>query len=128
MKRKNILIINGKLPNLNDYTKACRAQGKKGYLAGSQMKRTAENRIKKCIYEQFKGVKFRSPIMVKFRWYEPNKQRDLDNICFAKKFIFDALVKSETIKGDGWRDVQGFTDEFFVDKDNPRIEVEILEV
>lgn len=128
MIRKNILIIKGKLPNLNDYTKACRAQGKKGYLAGSQMKRTAESRIKKCIAEQFKGKRFKSPIMVKFRWYEPNKQRDLDNICFAKKFIFDALVKSETIKGDGWRDVQGFTDEFFVDKENPRIEVEIMEV
>ncbi len=128
MTRKNILIIHGKLPNLNDYTKACRAQGKKGYLAGSQMKRTAETRIKKCIAEQFKGYKFKSPIRVKFRWYEPNKQRDLDNICFAKKFIFDALVKSETINGDGWKDVQGFTDEFFVDKINPRIEVEILEV
>ena len=58
------------------------------------MKRTAESRIKKCIAEQFKGKRFKSPIMVKFRWYEPNKQRDLDNICFAKKFIFDALVKS----------------------------------
>ena len=128
MKRKNILIIKGKLASLNDYTKACRAQGKKGYLAGSQMKRTAENRIKKCITEQFKGGKFKSPISVKFRWYEPDKKRDLDNICFAKKFIFDALVKSGTINGDGWRDVQGFTDEFFVDKNNPRIEVEILEV
>lgn len=128
MTRKNILIISGKLPNLNDYTKACRAQGKKGYLAGSQMKRTAENRIKKCIGEQLKGKKFKSPIRVNFRWYEPNKQRDPDNICFAKKFIFDALVKTETIKGDGWRDVEGFADEFFVDKDNPRIEVEILEV
>lgn len=116
------------MPNLNDYTKACRAQGKKGYLAGSQMKRTAEKRIKKCIAEQFKGRQFKSPIRVKFRWYEPNKMRDLDNICFAKKFIFDALVKSGSIKGDGWKDVQGFTDEFFVDKDNPRIEVEILEV
>lgn len=128
---KNILIIQGKLASLNDYTKACRAQGrnnKNTFLAGSQLKRTAENRIKKCIVEQFKGGKFKSPIRVKFRWYEPDKKRDLDNICFAKKFIFDALVKSGTIKGDGWRDVEGFTDEFFVDKENPRIEVEILEV
>lgn len=123
-----LLVIPGKLDNLNNYTKACRAQGKKGYLAGSQMKRKNENRIKKCIGEQFKGKQFKSPIRVNFRWYEPNKCRDLDNICFAKKFIFDALVKSGTIKGDGWKDVEGFTDEFFVDKENPRIEVEILEV
>lgn len=123
-----LLIIQGKLASLNDYTKACRAQGKKGYLAGSQMKRTTENRIKKCIGEQFKGKQFESPVRVNFRWYEPNKQRDLDNICFAKKFIFDALVKSGTIKGDGWKDVEGFTDDFFVDKENPRIEVEIMEV
>lgn len=63
-----------------------------------------------------------------FRWYEPNKKRDLDNICSAKKFIQDALVKMGVLQGDGWRHIIGFSDEFYIDKDNPRIEVEIKEV
>jgi Holliday junction resolvase RusA-like endonuclease len=63
-----------------------------------------------------------------FRWYEPNKKRDLDNICFAKKFILDALVSNEIIVADGWRCVKGFTDNFFIDKEKPRIEVDIEKV
>lgn len=45
-----------------------------------------------------------------------------------KKFILDALVKNSVIQSDGWRGVAGFSDLFAVDKDNPRIEVEIVEV
>jgi len=32
------------------------------------------------------------------------------------------------LKNDGWNDIEGFSDEFFVDKQNPRVEVEISEV
>ena len=53
-----------------------------------------------------------------------NYKPDLDNICFAKKFILDALVKAGTIKTDGWNGVMGFTDEFFI-TNNPRVEVDI---
>lgn len=52
----------------------------------------------------------------------------MDNIAFAKKFILDALVKKGVLKDDGWKWVKGFTDEFFVDKKNPRVEVEMEEV
>lgn len=46
----------------------------------------------------------------------------------AKNFFFDALVKSGTIPNDGWANVKGFSDSFFIDKNNPRVEVEISEV
>jgi Holliday junction resolvase RusA-like endonuclease len=42
--------------------------------------------------------------------------------------IQDALVKAKVLKNDGWKEITGFQDNFFVDKDNPRIEVEIQEV
>ncbi len=115
------LVIEGQLPNLNDYTKACR--GNK--YAGATMKKHAEAIISLYIKEQLKGVHFEGTVELAFRWYEPNRKRDLDNICFAKKFILDALVSNGIIVADGWKGVVGFTDRFFVDTKKPRIEVDI---
>lgn len=118
------LVIKGILPNLNDYTNACRTHR----LAGAKMKERAEKIVSHHIMMQLiDDMPFETPEPVKlsFRWYEPNRKRDLDNICFAKKFILDALVKNGILVDDGWRWVKGFTDEFFIDKENPRIEVDI---
>ena len=115
------LTIDGQLPNLNDYTKACRSNK----YAGAKMKEESERIISAYIMQQLKGVSFDGTVSLNFRWYEPNKRRDLDNICFAKKFILDALVNNGIIKADGWQGVAGFTDQFFVDKEFPRIEVDI---
>ena len=115
------LTIDGQLPNLNDYTKACRSNK----YAGAKMKEESERIISAYIMQQLKGVSFDGTVSLNFRWYEPNTRRDLDNICFAKKFILDALVNNGIIKADGWQGVAGFTDQFFVDKEFPRIEVDI---
>lgn len=118
-----ILTIYGRLPGLNEYTAACRS---KSFL-GASMKKDAEKTIGFYIRTQLKQ-KITGKAWVDFRWYEKDKRRDFDNIAFAKKFIFDALVSNEIITADSWKGVAGFTDNFFVDKDNPRIEVEIQEV
>lgn len=115
------LVIEGLLPTLNEYTRACR--GNK--YAGASMKKHSEQIISVYIRNQLKGIRFDGAVELAFRWYEPNKKRDLDNICFAKKFILDALVSNGIIVADGWKGVKGFTDNFFVDKENPRIEVDI---
>ena len=61
--------------------------------------------------------------------YEKNKKRDLDNISsFGRKVIQDALVDNGILKNDGWEDVVGFSDSFYIDKENPRIEVIISEI
>lgn len=116
---EKILIIQGRLAGLNDYTSACRTNPH----AGAKMKKDAERLISAYIMQQLKGVEFEGQVELRFDWYEKNKRRDLDNICFAKKFIFDALVSNYVIEADGWRGVKGFTDRFFVDAENPRIEV-----
>lgn len=120
IKRRTV-VIDGRLPNLNDYTKACRTSP----IVGNSMKQKQEEYIAGFIAEQLRGVHFTGKTYLHFRWIEANRNRDLDNICFAKKFILDALVKNEVIETDGWRGVYGFTDEFDVDAFNPRVEVVI---
>lgn len=114
------ITIQGKLPNLNDYTRACRSNR----YVGAKMKKDAEAKVTAALQDHIPSYN-EDTVRVDFRWYEANKRRDLDNICFAKKFILDALVSSKVIRSDNWQGVGGFTDTFFVDADNPRIEVDI---
>ena len=66
---------------------------------------------------------------MRYRWYEANRKRDLDNVSsFGRKVIQDALVEVKILENDGWRNIVGFSDEFYVDSKYPRIEVEIEEV
>lgn len=64
-----------------------------------------------------------------YTWYEPNKRRDLDNVSsFGRKVIQDALVETRVLENDGWKNIVGFQDNFYIDADNPRVEVVIREV
>lgn len=121
------LVIDGKLPNLNDYTRANRTVNR-GYSLGSKMKKETEEIISFYIMRDLKGIHFDKKVKIDFKWYEENKKRDIDNVAFGKKFILDALVRNGIIQTDGWRGVAGFTDSFFIDKNNPRIEVLIEKV
>lgn len=122
--RTHKLVIDGRLPNLNDYTKACRTN----HHAGNNMKKKEEQRIIGHIYTQLNGVHINTPVYMKYKWYEPNKRRDHDNVSsFGRKVIQDALVKAEVLKDDGWKYVLGASDEYYVCKEYPRIEVEIVE-
>ena len=48
--------------------------------------------------------------------------------AMSVKVIEDALQKYGVISNDGWANIAGYSQDFFVDKDNPRIEVTITEV
>lgn len=119
-------VIYGRLDGLNEYTKKCRSNK----YAGARLKEKNEQQVKyaalcdkSMLHTQFSGK-----VHITYKWYEKDKRRDLDNIAFAKKFIQDALVGIGFLQGDGWRHIVGFSDEFYIDKKNPRIEVEIREV
>ena len=114
------LIINERLPNLNEYTDACR----RNRYAGAQMKKNTQKTIRAYVKEQLEGVHFDAPVIIHFEWHEPNRKRDLDNIAFAKKFILDALVQCGVLNTDGWKGVSGFTDSFAVSNE-PKVIVEI---
>ena len=116
------LTLNGKLDNLNDYIKACRTNQYKG----AELKHRNEHKVVYAIYEQLGRLRINNPVYMTYRWYEPDRRRDLDNISsFGRKVIQDALVETHVLKNDGWKEIIGFKDEFYVDRNNPRIEVEI---
>lgn len=115
--------IYGRLDGLNDYTLANR----RNRYAGATMKRKNEELVQYAINTQIPAARYSGKVRLHFSWYEPNKKRDKDNICFAKKFILDALVREGTISADNWSGIDGFTDDFYIDKEQPRIEVEITE-
>lgn len=116
------LVLQGRLPSLNDYINSCR----RNRYAGASMKKVIEESICWEIKKQIKD-KF-ATVALTFVWYEANQKRDKDNVAFAKKFILDALQTAGTLTGDGWSQVVGFSDEFHVDKENPRVEIEIKAV
>lgn len=94
-----------KLPSLNEYIDACRANK----YAGAKMKKNIEEAIGWFINPL---PRFESPVTISFHWIESNKRRDYDNIAFAKKFILDSLVKCHKLKDDNRRFVTSFTDTF----------------
>ena len=118
------LVIYTSLPGLNDYTLACR--GNK--YAAASMKKRVEEMIQWHIRSQLKNWRTEKPVYLKYLWVEKDRRRDKDNVAFARKFVQDALVKAGKIPNDGWKNIVGFEDAFGVDKNNPRIEVEIVEV
>ena len=118
------LIISGSLMSLNEYIRLCR--GNK-YSAASA-KKNADALVSFYIQEQLKGITFDKCVRIDFTWVCKDKRQNPDNICFAKKFILDALTKCGVIKNDGWSEIYGFSDSFEVDKENPRIIVRISEV
>lgn len=115
--------ISRRLPSLNEYTKACRANR---YI-GAKMKEETETDIWVDIKQQLKNTKINSAVKINFIWIEENKKRDLDNICFAKKFILDALVKANVLTNDTQNYVTGFSDTFLYEKQS-KVIVEIEEV
>lgn len=117
------LIIPGKLPGLNDYITAERASRFKA----AKMKSETQTYISWCIRKCLRGVTFKRPVVMAYHWIEKDRKRDKDNIAFAKKFIQDALVQCGVIHNDGWAEIEGFSDEFSVDKNNVRVEVLIWE-
>lgn len=109
-----------KLPSCNDYINECR----KNRYAGAKMKSDVEEQIGIYISSL---PRFERPVKIAFKWTEGNKRRDLDGICFAKKFILDALVKYGVLSDDNRKCVTSFTDSFSYGKET-YVDIEIEEV
>ena len=112
--------IKGEFPSLNEFIFANRSNP----YVGNKMKKESQYLISMFIKLQLKGIHIKEPIHIEYRFYCKNRKRDLDNISgYFHKVFQDALVNCNVIDNDGWNNITGFTDLFFIDKSNPRIEV-----
>ena len=111
-KRVFKFFIPGLLPSANNFINANR---KGQWQAGHVMKK------KWTAYARMFAPKPKReiscwPLFFIFRWVEPDKLRDPDNIQFAVKFIFDGLVCEKVMPNDGWNQVAGTVNLFEVNK------------
>ena len=118
------LVIEGRLPTLNEYIKAERSHK----LSAARVKREAQELVSWYIRAQLGSQAASKPVQMHYLWVEQNRRRDRDNVAFARKFIQDALVQMHFLKDDGWDEIVGWTDSWAVDAMRPRIEVTITEV
>lgn len=117
--------IPGRLDALNEYTRANR----QNYQAGGRMKRDNEDSIIWSIRQQLKNLHIEKPVVIHYNFFELNGKRDNDNILScASKFIQDSLVKSKVLLNDNQKCIHRFWFDTYIDKINPRIEVEIYEI
>lgn len=119
------LVIPGRIEGMNEYIAAMNADRHKG----NKLKRSRTEEVAWHCRSQLRGWRPTPPVWLAYRFYEPNRKRDKDNIAgFAHKVVQDGMVLAKVLKNDGWDYVAGFADDFAVDKKRPRIEVTIAEV
>ena len=116
------VVIEGELTDLNKFINAQRANR----FGGAKVKK---DNTQKCAraFAPIKAKKLKLPITLHITWYCKDKRKDKDNVAFGKKFLLDGMIESGLLANDGWGEIAGFTDSFEIDKENPRIEVEIEE-
>lgn len=110
-----------KMPSLNEYIRLCRGNYNNANIAVQSLEAEIGIFISKLPH-------FPKPVKINFYWVEGNRRRDLDNICFAKKFILDALVKHGKLMDDNRKNVCDFHDYFYYSNDKEfKVILEIME-
>ena len=112
--------IEGRLPGLNEMIEAAKSH----FGAYASMKQTYTDMV---AWLAKKLPKYQQ-VSITITWYEPNEKRDPDNIMAGQKFILDGLVKAGTIPNDTRRYIKSITHIPELDRDNPRVEVEIVDI
>lgn len=117
------LFIPGDLTTFNNYVRAERGH----YRNGARIKKVETNRVAgECAAADIPPVRS-YPVGVIFRWYRSDTRTDPDNIDQAKKYIFDGLVKAGVLRDDGWAEIAITAAEYYLDRHNPGVEIEIIE-
>ena len=97
-----------------------------------QVSNKAKVKFKKAIQGQLNSFdKFTPPLKIKYTYYaKSNNGPDLDNFTgVVKKFFQDALVESGLIQDDNVKYIIANSESYGgIDRDNPRVEVEVIEI
>ena len=115
-------IIKTELPDLNKYINAERTNK----FIAANMKKKATESVAWEIKQQKCNKKYVS-VFLEIVYYCKNRRKDPDNVSYTKKFILDGMQKAGIIPNDGWNNIKGWDETFVIDKENPRIEVTVLD-
>ena len=119
-----LITIKGELTDLNAYINALNSSR----WGGNYIKQIETNRVaKECRYQKIQPV-VNYPVKILYRWYSKDCRKDTDNVAFSKKFINDGLVCAGVLLNDSRKYIVGFSDEFYIDRENPRVEIEVSTV
>lgn len=92
----------------------------------NEVKSNNDKMCRLAIQKHMHGVKIDNPIRCNFHIYAKDKKHDRGNVYTAtEKSFLDALQQMKVIENDGFDDVMDSTFITELDRDNPRIEVEI---
>lgn len=76
-----------------------------------------------------KKVVLKTPIRCHYKVYAQDKKHDRGNLYVAvEKSFLDALQKAKCLSNDTWDNVYDSTFESFIERQNPRVEIDIEEV
>lgn len=114
------IVIPGELPGLNKIID----KSKQHWASYSKMKKKYTNKAAWLAKSELPKM---NKIDLCFTWYCKNRRKDKDNILVGQKFVIDGLVKAEIIKNDGWNEIGDIVHKFAIDKNNPRVEIKIME-
>ena len=118
-------ILLGEFCTLNEYSSAERTH----YRYGASIKKAETARAAHELrIQQWEGETPVPKSIFKFTWYRKNRRTDPDNFVFSRKFFLDAMQEVGILENDGWKQIAGFEDRWEVDKENPRVVIELLEV
>ena len=127
VRRKQEFTIPGRLPAMNEIISANRTNR----YRGAQQKVLEGLRVRAAI-RQAALTRMDRPVRITTRFYERDHRRDPDGVFSGGwKFILDALQQEGIIGNDNQLWLGGnmpLKPELYIDRDNPRIEVEIEEV
>lgn len=97
---------------------------------GAQFKRDIEEVIGWSIRKALTSKtlhKVKTPVIIKIRWHEKTKRRDVDNIQSSQKFILDALVSKGVLVDDSRAYVKQIQHEI-IDDVKDYVEVELIDI
>lgn len=112
------VIIFGEFPTLNEVIKASKSH----YMAYANQKKDY-TALASIYIKDMPKISGKNDWI--FHWYRKDRRNDPDNIQIGTKYILDSFVKNGIIDNDGWNEINSISHLFHVDKENPRVEIQI---
>ena len=69
----------------------------------------------------------KTPPLIRIWFFAKDKRIEKDNLLINTKYVLDGLVEGRVLEDDRWDQIGDLDFRFRIDRDRPRIEVEIIE-